>query len=138
MNNYSSNNYAGVVVAGTADFEISYQETLGSFSLNVANVGVNPASAVTINLPRQKNFSSTGSGGFGGVLGIIFGVLISVIISAVSLRAIGPGGAMNAVVTPELLVFALAFSVFVGIISGVAPARSAAKMNPVDALRFEQ
>jgi ABC-type antimicrobial peptide transport system permease subunit len=31
-----------------------------------------------------------------------------------------------------------AVSLLVGIISGVAPARSAAKMNPVDALRFEQ
>ncbi len=61
LNNYSSDNYAGLVVAGTTDFEISYQETLGSFSLNVANVGVNPASAVTVSIPRQKNFSSTGS-----------------------------------------------------------------------------
>lgn len=74
----------------------------------------------------------------GGVLGIIFGVFISVIISAVGLRTIGPGGTMNAVVTPQLLIFALSFSIIVGIISGVAPARSAAKMNPVDALRFEQ
>ncbi len=61
LNNYSSDNFVGLVVAGTTDFEISYQETLGSFSLNVANVGVNPASAVTVSLPRQKNFSSTGS-----------------------------------------------------------------------------
>ncbi|MFZ2411712.1 MAG: hypothetical protein WAW23_09095 [Candidatus Methanoperedens sp.] len=61
QNNYSSNNYVGVVVAGTTNFEISYQETLGSFSLNVANVGVSTASAVTVTIPRQKNFSSTGS-----------------------------------------------------------------------------
>lgn len=61
LNNYSSRDYIGLVVAGTTDFEISYQETVGSFSLNVANVGVNPASAVTVSLPRQKNFSSTGS-----------------------------------------------------------------------------
>lgn len=61
LNNYSSTDYVGLVVAGTTDFEISYQETLGSFSLNVANVGVNPASAVVVSLPRQKNFSSTGS-----------------------------------------------------------------------------
>lgn len=74
----------------------------------------------------------------GGVIGIITGVLISVIISAVGLMAIGPGGSISAVVSPQLLIFALAFSIFVGIISGVAPARSAAKMNPVDALRFEQ
>jgi putative ABC transport system permease protein len=74
----------------------------------------------------------------GGILGIITGVLISVTISAVGLRAIGPGGTMNAVVTPDLIVFALVFSIIIGVISGVAPARSASKMNPVDALRFEQ
>ncbi len=74
----------------------------------------------------------------GGVIGIIIGVSISVIITVVGLRALGPGGTMITVVSPQLLVFALAFSIFVGIISGVAPARSAAKMNPVDALRFEQ
>ena len=68
-------------------------------------------------------------GFFGGIIGIIFGILISVMISAVGL---------SAVVTPQLLIFALAFSIFVGVLSGVAPARSAAKMNPVDALRFEQ
>jgi hypothetical protein len=61
QDNYSSENFVGVVVAGTTDFEISYQETLGSFSLNVANVGISPASAVTVSLPRQKNFSITGS-----------------------------------------------------------------------------
>jgi len=61
LNNYSSNNYVGLIVAGTTDFEISYQETSGSFSLNVANVGVNSAGAVTVSIPHQKNFSSTGS-----------------------------------------------------------------------------
>jgi putative ABC transport system permease protein len=74
----------------------------------------------------------------GGVIGIIIGVSISVLISLVGLGMTGPGGGMNAVISPDLLIFALAFSIFVGIISGVAPARSAAKMNPVDALRFEQ
>ncbi|CAG1005618.1 MAG: ABC transporter permease [Candidatus Methanoperedens sp.] len=74
----------------------------------------------------------------GGMLGIFIGILISILVSVIGLRAIGPGGTMNAVVSPQLVIFALAFSVFVGIISGVAPARSAAKMNPVDALRFEQ
>jgi hypothetical protein len=59
--NYSSDNFAGLVVAGTTDFELSYQETLGSISLNVANVGVNPASAVTVSLPIQKNFTTVGS-----------------------------------------------------------------------------
>jgi putative ABC transport system permease protein len=74
----------------------------------------------------------------GGVIGIIFGILASVIISSIGLRLIGPGGAVTTVVSPWLIIFALIFSVFVGVISGVMPARTAAKMNPVDALRFEQ
>ena len=74
----------------------------------------------------------------GGVIGIIAGVSISVLITVAGMSALGPGGTMTTVISPELLIFALAFSIFVGIISGVAPARSAAKMNPVDALRFEQ
>jgi hypothetical protein len=61
QNNYSTDNIIGVVVAGMTNFDISYVETLGSFSLNVANVGISPANAVAINLPRQKNFSITGA-----------------------------------------------------------------------------
>jgi hypothetical protein len=61
QNNYSTDNIIGLVVAGITDFDISYQETSGSFSLNVANVGISTASAVAINVLRQKNFSVTGS-----------------------------------------------------------------------------
>ncbi|MCX9009987.1 MAG: ABC transporter permease [Candidatus Methanoperedens sp.] len=102
-------------------------------------IGLLKALGATDNEVMKLFLMESGLFGFvGGVLGIIFGVLISVIISSVGLRAIGPGGEMSAVVTPQLLIFALAFSVFVGVISGVVPARTAAKMNPVDALRFEQ
>ncbi len=74
----------------------------------------------------------------GGVIGVTTGILISVLISSVGLLMIGPGGTMTTVVSPQLIIFALAFSIIVGVLSGVMPARSAARMNPVDALRFEQ
>ncbi len=61
QNNYSTDNIIGLVVAGITDFDISYVETLGSFSLNVANVGISTASAVAVTIPSQKNFSVTGS-----------------------------------------------------------------------------
>lgn len=61
QNNYSTDNIIGLVVAGITDFDISYVETLGSFSLNVANVGISTASAVAVNIPPQKNFSVAGS-----------------------------------------------------------------------------
>ncbi len=102
-------------------------------------IGLLKALGATDNEVMEVFLIESGLFGFvGGVIGIISGVLISVIISEVGLRALGPGGTMSAVVTPQLLIFALVFSIFVGVISGVAPARSAAKMNPVDALRFEQ
>jgi putative ABC transport system permease protein len=102
-------------------------------------IGLLKALGATDNEVMRLFLIESGLFGFvGGVIGILFGILISVIISAVGLRAIGPGGTMMAIVTPQLLIFALAFSVFVGVISGVVPARTAAKMNPVDALRFEQ
>lgn len=59
--NYSTDNLIGLVVAGLTDFDISYVETLGSFSVNVANVGVSTASAVAVNIPRQTNFSVNGN-----------------------------------------------------------------------------
>lgn len=52
------------------------------------------------------------------------------------LRAIGPGD--ECCCYTQLLIFALAFCVFAGIVSGIVPARQAAKMKPVDALWFEQ
>jgi hypothetical protein len=61
QDNYSTDNFIGVVVAGITDFDISYVESLGSFSLNVANVGISPANAVAVSLPRQANFSVIGS-----------------------------------------------------------------------------
>jgi len=74
----------------------------------------------------------------GGVIGVICGILISVLVSSIGIQMLGPGGAMKTVVSPQLIIFALVFSTLVGVISGIVPARNAAKMNPVDALRFEQ
>jgi putative ABC transport system permease protein len=104
-------------------------------------IGLLKALGATDNEVMKLFLIESGLFGFvGGVIGIIFGVVVSVIISTAGLRLIGGpgGGAATPVITPDLLIFALVFSICVGIISGVAPARSAAKMNPVDALRFEQ
>jgi putative ABC transport system permease protein len=77
----------------------------------------------------------------GGLLGIFLGLILVGFISGagISLMGIGRMGANTsvAVVTPELIVFALLFSTIIGIISGLIPARKAAKLQIVEAMRSE-
>lgn len=59
--NYSSSDYIGMGVAGITDFELSYQESGSNFLLSVSNIGVNPARAVSVELPAQYSFKVFGS-----------------------------------------------------------------------------
>lgn len=103
-------------------------------------IGLLKALGATDNEVLELFLMESGLFGFvGGLIGIIFGMLISIMVTSLGLMAIGPGeGTMSTVISPQLIIFALVFSILVGIISGVVPARTAARMNPVDALRFEQ
>ncbi|MBS3151356.1 ABC transporter permease [Candidatus Woesearchaeota archaeon] len=70
----------------------------------------------------------------GGFFGVILGTLISLGIGKLSTDA---GFKLLVKVNPELMIFGLLFAFFVGMISGSLPARQAAKLKPVDALRHE-
>jgi len=78
----------------------------------------------------------------GGLVGVFVGFLLSGIISQFGLTMMGIGGGrgmggMTTVVTPQLALFAIGFSVFIGVVSGLLPARRAAGLQPVEALRYE-
>ncbi|MCK4715043.1 MAG: ABC transporter permease [Candidatus Aenigmarchaeota archaeon] len=64
----------------------------------------------------------------GGLTGVGLGFLISVGLNAL---------AVPSNFTPELALFAISFSVAVGMVSGYFPARGAARMVAVEALRYE-
>ena len=65
----------------------------------------------------------------GGLIGIAIGVLASVLIGALA----GWGFAFN----PVTVIVAVGFSLAVGIVFGVWPARQAARLDPIAALRYE-
>jgi putative ABC transport system permease protein len=67
------------------------------------------------------------------VLGGLIGVLVGVVASAVIGALAGWGFTFN----PITLVIATVFSLVVGVVFGVWPARQAARLNPIAALRFE-
>jgi putative ABC transport system permease protein len=65
----------------------------------------------------------------GGLIGVILGVLSSNLISVLA--------GWTTVVSPLSIILAFAFSAAVGIFFGMYPARKAAQLNPIDALRYE-
>jgi putative ABC transport system permease protein len=77
----------------------------------------------------------------GGLLGIFLGFIVVGIISNVGFNIMGMGrigtNTSVAIVTPELILFALVFSTVIGIVSGLIPARKAANLQVVEAMRSE-
>ena len=65
----------------------------------------------------------------GGILGVVLGIMISFGVSYV--------GAWDTIVTRSSVFLAFFFSVMVGIVFGLYPARKASLMKPIEALRYE-
>lgn len=67
--------------------------------------------------------------GIGGIIGVITGIGITF--------GVAKGLDIVMVIDPAIALIALIFSMLIGIIFGIIPARKAANMNPIDALRYE-
>ena len=65
----------------------------------------------------------------GGILGILFAVLISVLLNSLTV--------LETSITAFPIIIALSFSTVVGLFFGIYPAMRAARLNPIDALRYE-
>ena len=65
----------------------------------------------------------------GGLAGVMLGVVSSI--------GLASFGGWSTIVSPTALVVALVVSAGVGIFFGIYPAKRAASMNPIEALRYE-
>ena len=94
--------------------EIGIRKSLGAKNKNILQQFVIEAGTVS---------------GVGGVIGIIFGILVSLL----------AGKLMNiqVVISAGAITVAFSVSVAIGIIFGFLPAKKAAELNPIDALRYE-
>ena len=152
------------ITADTLDFSITSQETMqetissitgtltlflggiGAVSLLVGAIGVANTMFMSV-LERTKEIGILKAlgmtsneittiflieSGLIGLIGGVFGLILSFFVSyAVSFYG------LSSVISFELALAAVIFSMFVGIVSGIAPAKNAAKLEPIMALSYE-
>ena len=93
-------------------------------------IGIRKAIGATYNsIMLQFLIESTMISVTGGVIGIGVGIGLSM--------AISKFGSFKTVISPESIIVAFGFSLAIGIIFGMLPARRAARLDPIDALRYE-
>lgn len=93
-------------------------------------IGIRKALGATfMNIMTQFLIESMVIGIIGGIIGIGFGCLASFVISKV--------GDFTTVITVTPIIISFVFSVGIGLFFGIYPARKAAKLDPIEALRYE-
>ena len=101
-----------------------------SVSERTREIGIRKAiGARTTDILLQFLIEAVVLSGLGGVIGIIFGIGAGTLIKSIS--------SIVYVTQSDMVLMSFMFSLVVGIIFGIAPAKKAARLNPIEALRSE-
>lgn len=101
-----------------------------SVSERTREIGIRKAiGARTTDILLQFLIESTILSAMGGVVGILFGLGAGQVVCKVI--------DIDFVSQPSMIALSFGFSLFIGIFFGIAPAKKAAKLHPIDALRSE-
>ena len=125
-----------------------------SISERTREIGIMKALGCYVRDIRMLFLMEAGAIGLlGGIIGLIFSLLISVGINLFAMGAMGGGGitaqtilqaliggeevSRVSAISPGLMLFAIVFSVFVGLVSGYYPANKAVKIPALEAIKHE-
>ena len=93
-------------------------------------IGIRKAiGARTTDILMQFLIESVMLSAMGGIIGILFGIA--------ACGGVGKLISMDTVIQTNMVIMSFAFSIFIGVFFGIAPARRAAKLHPIEALRSE-
>jgi putative ABC transport system permease protein len=110
---------------------------LASVTERTREIGIRKAvGARPRDVQSQFLAESVAIAGAGSALGVVLGLTAAFSITAV-MRAQLPGMAISASVSASTLLVAVFSAVFVGLVFGTYPARRAARLDPIDAIRHE-
>lgn len=104
--------------------------TLASVTERTREIGIRKAIGATYsNIMLQFLIESTMISVIGGIIGILIGVIAA--------QAISKFGNFTTVISGLSIAASFGFALFVGIFFGMLPARKAARLDPIEALRYE-
>jgi putative ABC transport system permease protein len=88
--------------------------------------------------PRRRIVRElVGEAGLIGLIGGLIGLALGALVVVLANEAGRSSGTVLFDLTPQTALFAVGFSTILGMVAGIVPAWSAARLDPVTALRYE-